>query len=286
MNPINTLRYRELFHINLWKRLFLYSSLIFLVGILLSACKENEPEEPVDTSGKIVFNFKHFLDGSPVLFDTLLYTNAAGNPYLVNEIQYFISDVTLFNHNGTEILIDDWKDLHYVDTDIPNSHKWEVFDKIPEGTYDSISFTFGIPEEKNISFMFVNPPESFMFWPEFLGGGYHSMKLNGKWLEEGQQIQTTPFDFHLGRGQIYHSYPDSITGFIPNDFKVSLPGSYFIMESNNILEFDIIMHIENWFKDPHIYDHDVWGGYIMQNQDAMQIVKENGYNVFSVKIVK
>ncbi len=58
------------------------------------------------------------------------------------------------------------------------------------------------------------------------------------------------------------------------------------MESNNILEFDIIMHIENWFKDPHIYDHDVWGGYIMQNQDAMQIVKENGYNVFSVKIVK
>lgn len=260
--------------------------MILSIGILFSACKEDEPEETVDTSGKIIFNFNHFINDGPVLFDTLLYTNAAGNPYLVNEIQYFISDVTLFNQNGSEILIDDWKAIHYVDTDIPNSHRWEVFDKIPAGTYDSINFTFGIADEKNISYMFVNPPESFMFWPEFLGGGYHYMKLNGKWLEEGQQTQTTPFDFHLGRGQVYYSYPDSITGFIPNDFKVSLPHSDFSMSSNNIVEFDIVMHIENWFKNPHIYDHDVWGGYIMQNQDAMQVVKENGWNVFSIEAIK
>lgn len=284
MNPINTLQFRELFHIKLWGKIFYHVFLIVSIGILFSACKEDQPEEKVDPSGKIVFNFKHFLSDDPLFFDTLMYTNAAGNTYLVNEIQYFISDVTLFNTDGSEILIDDWKDIHYVDTDIPNSHRWEVYDKISIGIYDSINFTFGIADEKNISYMFVNPPESFMFWPEFLGGGYHSMKLNGKWLEEGQQTQTTPFDFHLGRGQIYHSYPDSITGFIPNDFKVSLPGSNFIMSSNNVMEFDVVMHVENWFKDTHIYDHDVWGGYIMQNQDAMQMVKENGWNVFSIEI--
>ena len=108
----------------------------------------------------------------------------------------------------------------------------------------------------------------------------------GKWLEEGQQLQTTPFDFHLGRGQIYYSYPDSITGFIPNDFNVSLPNSGFQLESAQTVDINIFMNIENWFKNPSIYDHDVWGGYIMQNQEAMQLVKENGINVFSVEIIK
>jgi hypothetical protein len=250
------------------------------------SCKDEEPEPPAEKTGKIIFHFKHYLNNFPVQFDTLMYVNAAGNPYLVNEIQYFISDVKLYNNNDSALLIDDWKDIHYVDTDIPTTHSWEVFDKIPEGFYDSISFTFGIPEEKNHSFMYVNPPESFMFWPEYLGGGYHYLKLNGKWLEEGQQTQTTPFDFHLGRGQVYYSYPDSITGFIPNEFSVSLPNSGFQINTGQTVDINIFMNIENWFQEPNIYDHDIWGGYIMQNQNAMQMVKENGWNVFSIEIIK
>lgn len=286
MSRINILLFRVQSLTRIKGNLICLVLLISFVGITFTACNEKEPEQPEENSGKIVLNFIHRINGESVQFDTLKYTNAAGNPYLINEIQYFISDVTLFNNNGTEFLIEDWKDIHYVDTDIPSTHKWEIFDKIPEGTYDSISFTFGIPDEKNISFMFVNPPESYMFWPEYLGGGYHCLKLNGKWREEGQQSGNTPFDFHLGRGQVYYSYPDSITGFIPNEFRVSLPGSGFQLNSGQTTDINIIMNIENWFQNPHIYDHDIWGGYIMQNQDAMQIVKENGWNVFSVGFVK
>jgi len=130
--------------------------------------------------------------------------------------------------------------------------------------------------------MFVNPPESYMFWPEFLGGGYHYMKLNGKWLEEEQTIETTPFNCHLGRGQIYYSYPDSITGFIPNEFRVSLPSSSFELKAGEQKQVYVTMNIENWFKEPHIYDLDYFGSYTMQNQEAMQTLKENGYNVFSI----
>lgn len=286
MNPINILLFRVQSLTKIKRNLIHLICLIVIAGITITACTEDEPEQPDDTSGKIILNFIHHLNGAPVQFDTSMYVNAAGNPYLINEIQYNISDITLYNHNGSEILIDDWKDIYYVDTDIPASQSWEVFDKIPEGTYDSIAFTFGIPEAKNISFMFVNPPESFMFWPEYLGGGYHYLKLNGKWLEEGQQTMNTPFDFHLGPGQIYYSYPDSITGFVHNEFRISLSNSGFSMVKGRIMEFNIIMKIENWFKNPHIYDHDVWGGYIMQNQDAMQLVKENGWNVFSIELAK
>ena len=255
---------------------------IFIASLsLFISCKDPKviPEE--NKPGKIVFYFNEVIDDEPISYDTLIYENAAGNPYLVNEIQYFISDVTLYKNDGSEKVIDDWKDIHYVDTDIPETKSWQVYDDINTGTYDSIAFTFGISPEKNQSFMFVNPPEKDMFWPEYLGGGYHYMKLNGKWLPAGQATETLPFDFHLGIGQIYYSYPDSIIGFIPNMFRVSLPGSSFSIENGQVQSFEITMHVENWFKDPHIYDHDVFGGYIMQNQEAMQMVKENGQNVFT-----
>lgn len=286
MNPINTSLYQGQYPTSFnWRRLKMIILLVF-TSLIFHSCTDKDPVPPTEKTGKIIIHFSHHLNGQPVQFDTLFYINAAGNPYLVNEIQYFISNVTFYNSNGSELIIDEWNDIHYVDTDIPTTHTWEVFDKIPEGTYDSISFVFGIPEEKNNSFMYVNPPESFMFWPEYLGGGYHYLKLNGKWLEQGQQLQTTPFDFHLGRGQIYYSYPDSITGFISNDFNVSLPNSGFQLESAQTVDINIFMNIENWFQGPNIYDHDEWGGYIMQNQDAMQMVKENGWNVFSIEIIK
>lgn len=258
----------------------LYPLLLLLVLIGFSACED--PTETPETSQHIKLNFLHHLNNEPLKFDTMMYTNAAGNEYLVNEIQWFISDVQLSREDGSEILLDQWKDIHYIDTDLPESQSWEVFDELPAGDYTGISFTFGISEEKNHSFMFPNPPERDMFWPEFLGGGYHYMKLNGKWKEPDGSI--TPFDFHMGIGQIYYSYPDSITGFVHNDFEVQLAGSEFNLASNETKEINIIMNVENWFKDPHVYDHNVWKGYIMQNQEAMQTAKENGANVFSVEI--
>jgi hypothetical protein len=262
---------------------------IFILVILiicLAGCNDKTDfPEPVKF-GKITISFNHVENGQPLLYDTLMYMNDAGNPYLVNEIQYFISDLTLYRNDGYQKLISDWQDIYYVDTDIQETMQWEVYDKIAPGQYDSVGFRFGFNAQKNKSFMFVNPPERDMFWPEFLGGGYHYMKLNGKWLPPDQGVQTNPFNFHLGIGQVYFSYPDSITGFIHNDFWVSLPGSDFSISDGENLKFELTMHVENWFRSPHTYDHDVYGGNIMQNQEAMQKGSENGWDVFSVKVIK
>lgn len=284
MNLINILQFQEPF---LFNRRWISNYLLLLVlfGVLYSCTEKNEEEPAEDNTGKIVINFSHQIKGVPIQFDTLKYVNAAGNSYLINEIQYFISDVILYHSNGTIKEIKDWEDIHYIDTDLPYSHTWEVYDKIQDGNYDSISFTFGFKPEKNISFMFVNPPENNMFWPEYLGGGYHYMKLNGKWVTDHQTQQTTPFDFHLGIGQIYDQQ-DTIVGFIHNNFDVSLPISNFSIAKGETTEISFIMNVEKWFDEPHIYDHDVWGGYIMQNQEAMQRVKENGWNVFSMELTE
>jgi len=250
---------------------------ILLMLVFISGCG-SKTDNPEPTTGKIALSFIHEIDGEPIVFDDMRYVNAAGNQYLVNEIQYFISDVTLHGNDGN-ILLDAWQDIHYIDTDLPETHEILFMDDIPEGNYTGLSFTFGISEEKNHSLMFVNPPESFMFWPENLGGGYHYMKLNGKWLNEANQM--APFNFHLGIGQIYYAYPDSIVGFVQNYFEVDVPSSAFAIVAGQTTDIPLIMNVENWFQSPNIYDHNVWGGDIMQKQEAMAEAKENGHDVFT-----
>ncbi|MFA5974340.1 MAG: MbnP family protein [Lentimicrobiaceae bacterium] len=246
------------------------------------SCNNDKPD-PIQPTGHISFNFTHLVDGLPLEKDNMKYVNAAGNPYEINQVMYFISDVTLHKSGGTKKLISDWTDIHYVDIDMPETLKWDVYDDIQTGAYDSVSFVFGITEEKNKSFMFVNPPEVNMMWPDFLGGGYHYMMINGSWKDESNVIKS--FAFHLGIGQLYKSNVinvDSIYAFVQNYFSVKLPNSSFTIEENKTRQIEIIMNIDSWFKTPHIYDHNYWGGAIMQNQQAMQMAKENGYDVFAV----
>jgi hypothetical protein len=261
---------------------------VLLIVLVIFACKKPQENPPVSETGHISFKFTHVVDGLPLQTDTMMYVNAAGNPYEVSQLMYFISDVTLHKSDGTTKVIDDWKDINYVDIDIPSTLTWDVYDSIPVGTYDSISFTFGISEAKNQSFMFVNPPESIMAWPDVLGGGYHYMMLNGKWQDSISQIEN--FNCHLGIGQLYKSNAidsvDSIYAFVQNYFNVTLPNSSFSITEGTTRNIEIIMNIDSWFKTPHNFDFNYWGEYIMQNQPAMQMVKENGYDVFTTGIIQ
>lgn len=262
--------------------------LVILAALfLMSTCTEPEPPEPEEDTGNITIDFIHHVNGVEIIFDSLMYINEAGNEYMVNEIQYFISDLKLYHHDGVVITIDEWDDIYYVDTDINSTMEWQVFDDLPIGNYDSISFTFGINQIKNISYMYVNPPERDMFWPSFLGGGYHYLKLNGKW-KENPSNQITPIDFHMGIGQVYASnvvVVDSITAYVQNYFNVSLPSSSFSLSKDETKHIDLVMNIEEWFKTPNTMNFDTLGGYIMQTQEHMNQAKENGYNVFTIDTI-
>ncbi len=260
-----------------------FINILLAMMLFTSACTSKE-EEPTPPAGKVVFLFDHQLDRAPLVKNELKYVNAAGNEYLITDVMYFISDITFYKSDGTVTMVDDWEDIFYIDDEIPSSMQIQFFDPIPAGSYDSIGFIFGFTAEKNRSFMFVNPPEVYMGWPEVLGGGYHYMMINGKWKDPTGQIQ--PFDFHLGIGQLYHGSGynvDSIYAFVQNYFRVSLPESGFYLADKEVKTIAITMNLERWFSGPNIYDHNRWGGGIMQNQEAMQMVKENGHDVFSIK---
>ncbi len=253
-------------------------SLFFAVS-----CKE----EPIVIENTFLsIEFMHNVDDLPVVLDTKHYYNEAGNKYFINEVKYFISELCMYKRDGTKVEISQDNGIHYVDMDYPGTLSWNISGYIPEGQYDSLSFTFGLNEKENQPYRFLNSPESNMAWSQLLGGGYHYMMING-WFEKGDTV-LAPLNIHLGKGQIYQgntSSIDSLIGFVDNHFQVTLSKSFFIRrdQTTNLI---LVMNIENWFKEPFIYDFNYWGSHIMQNQAAMQMLKENGKkNVFSLEYI-
>lgn len=262
------------------KRLSLIVNIcISFLLIFHSGCKHDKIETIIP--GKVKLVFTQTADGMSLAYDSIHYLNAAGNEFLVNEIQYFISDIDLYSSSGivTRLKRAESQDVYYIDSHLSSTWTCNVADQIAPGSYDSIAFTFGINGTKNKTGLFINPPEVNMFWPDIMGGGYHLIKMNGSWLDLSNQWQ--PFNFHIGIGT--DTFP-SPTIFYDNSFRVHLPGSSFAISENTIKTININMNIDSWFITPHLWDWNVTGGAIMQYQGLMQMAKENGQDVFSVNI--
>jgi len=251
---------------------------IFILSIcftIITSCDSKS------NNGKLQIQFEHRVNGQALVKDQMIYTNAIGNLYKISGLKYFISDVKLHRHGGSTVTISSAKPARYVDIDIPGTLIWQVNDEIPAIAYDSISFTFGMNEQLNKSHYFVNPPESNMAWPDLLGGGYHFMMMDG-FYNNLQGVQS-PFNFHLGMGQIYEGGMEAkyITGFVQNYFHIKLPASSFVIINNQTKNMKFIMNIDSWFTSPVNWDFNQWSIMIMQNQAAMQTIKSNGHDVFS-----
>lgn len=253
--------------------------LVLFVACLITSCKDDQKET---LTAPVVIRFDHMVDSAAMIRDSMCYTNAAGNPYEITEIMYFISRVKLYHSNGQVIEMNHLSPFHYVNPDIPASLNWISDQNLPEGLYDSLTFTFGLTEADNISNRFVNPPESNMAWPEVLGGGYHYMMLNG-WYEN-QNGERSNCNFHLGTGQLYDD-DHNITGFVNNSFTVNPEGKPFTIVPGDTNVIQCTMNIESWFDTPVVYDFNYWGGAIMQKQNAMHTACLNGKDAFSIKII-
>ena len=249
--------------------------LLFLVTVVLLSCKK-----PVGCNDLSV-NIGYEVNGKPLVTDTLYYENEAGNQFLITEIQWFLSNIELKNEAGDWIMLHqpgladtlDISRIYYIDTDIPESQTLHS-SPVKVGHYTAIRFTFGLDERDNVSYRFTDPPESEMFWPEVLGGGYHYMKLNGKYVDQANRL--APLAIHLGIGQ-----NEDGSQFYQNYFIVELPID-FTVAANTTNQLDLTMVVDNWFRNPYPIDFNQYGSSIMQNQTAQRLLNGNGQDVFKI----
>jgi hypothetical protein len=252
----------------------LYWSVI--LGLHLLGCESDEER------GHIGITFSHLVKNESIILNEMRYENAAGNPYEIKDVEWFISDVTLVSANGREIVLKD-EFSHFVSTKLRNTLKWSPADNIPAGKYSQFKFTFGLRGEKNIPGQFPDLPESGMAWPFSLGGengGYHYMKMDGFWNNNSNVRM--PFNFHLGVGQLYNENHEVIE-YVQNSFVVNLPIDLTVKDATS-QTVQLNMHVNAWFDSTHRYDFNVMGGTTMMNQEAMSMIRSNGYNAFSITL--
>ena len=250
--------------------------LMLLVGASLVSCTKS------DDYGNVSVDINYTINGNTLVTDSLCYVNEAGNQFLITEIQWFLSNIQLLGQDGKwhtlkqldamDNGVKETEHIFYIDTDIPESHTLHG-QKIPIGHYSVLRFTFGLDENDNQTGLFNDPPESEMFWPDMLGGGYHYMKLNGKFVDTEGRLK--PLAVHLGIGQ-----NEGHTEFYQNYFIVEGPIDLDV-KANTEKRIDLTMVIDNWFRYSHTIDFNVYGSAIMQNQAAQQALKENGQDVFT-----
>lgn len=258
------------------KRLNYWFVLLLFTGFFACEDKTNEnpePEEEAEFSNSLTFHFDHMVDGKGVVYNDIRYQNDAGNQYSIMTLRYFISDIRLHQYDGNVVKLDTF---HYRDVDIPDTRTLTI-QNIPNGQYNYISFIFGLDSIKNKDFALPPTLEyNNMEWPIPMGGGYHYMKFEGRYILNNGE--TGSFNTHTGRLKTMEGTMHE------NFFQVNLPESAFAMNDDN-WEMQVYMNLNEWYREPYIYDIETYGPAIMNNQQAQQILKENGADAFSLGFI-
>lgn len=252
--------------------------LAFFFITTLYSCGEDtivDSQQPTDsiTANTLTIHFDHTVDGQGIIYNDIRYQNEAGNKYSIMTLRYFISDIRLHSYSGSVVKIDTF---HYRDIDIPETRSLVVKD-VPNGQYNYISFIFGLDSIKNKDFA-LPPTQDYnnMEWPIPMGGGYHYMKFEGRYILAAGD--TGSFNTHTGRLK-------TMDGKIHENFiHIKLPYSAFEVKDDN-WEMQVYMNLNEWYRNPHQYDINNYGPAIMNNQQAQQQLKENGADAFSLGFI-
>jgi hypothetical protein len=236
-----------------------------LVAILLG-CSKEDPDPPALPSTPpsaitTTLRLEHYIDGAPLLYDTVIYANEAGHVYSVSRLEYYISAIRMMTADccDEELMI---PGPFYI-----NALSDTQFDLgiIPSGTYTGIELKLGLTPDLNITGALPNTMENVnMAWPTPMGGGYHFMKYEGHFLNSGVP---TGFAMHLGRNE---NLP---TCTATGEFQVNDSAHTMVLSFN----------LNEVFRTPHTYDL-ATGSYSMGSMMLMGLLRDNCTDAFTIEI--
>ncbi|MTE27032.1 MbnP family protein [Winogradskyella ouciana] len=239
--------------------------------MLLTSCSSNDDGETPTVS--TTFKFTHNWDGALIRdynFGPIQYINANGDIIGFERFRYLISDIVFTKANGEQIELDVY---NLVDLTNEVNMEYTPETQIPPGSYTNVSFTFGLDNEDNSENHLDLNSASFNV-PDNLGGGYHYMQFDGKFINSNMQEQG--FNYHAIRAV---DNPGANPTF-PQDtfFTVNLGA----INVTNDVEIEVQMNIAEWFKSPNLWDLNVYNQMLMPNSTAQIMMYENGQDAFSL----
>lgn len=227
---------------------------------------------------EITLDFTQNFAGSALTvadFNDIKYTNENGEELSLTKLQYSISDIRFYKADGDSVLVDMH---HLVDLEDATTLSLVLGTKLDPADYTGVGFNFGFTPTDNISGEYADLNLLSWGWPDMIGGGYHQMKMEGKYINSINE--TKSYQFHNG------SATKNMTSgeIVANYFYVNLANSSFTVENGKTIE--IKMDIAEWYKSPNTWDLNTLYTMLMPNHDAQLLMTENGPSVFSVGTIK
>lgn len=123
------------------KRFCFFSTALFAVVLLLASCSK-EPSFDQKTLAPLSVEFDNIVGGQKLVLNTGAYTNALGQQYNIQLLQYFVSNIQVGRADGTTYSVDPDSSYFLIRQDEPASRFARV--RVPEGNYTSLTFTLGV----------------------------------------------------------------------------------------------------------------------------------------------
>ena len=255
------------------------SSLFVLLVLALVSCGNDDGDAEKNTSDNatVTLNFSHQWGDEDVTgadFNTIQYKNENGEEMSIERLRYLISKITLESLGGETIIL---KGYNLVDLTNGTGLSYVLPEKIPAQQYSNVSFTFGFDNEDNQNGAYPDLNTALWNVPEMLGGGYHYMQLEGRFVDSTST--ETGYQYHAIRA-VDNSGATLV--FEDTFFKVDL-GAVEIA-GNSILE--IKMDIAEWFKNPVKWNLNELHSMMMPNFEAQKMISQNGRSVFNLAEVR
>ncbi len=232
--------------------------------LFLSGCIKDGLDKPsTEQTGNLNIGVTHEVDGAILVYDSLIYRNAAGAKYDVSTLFYYISSIRLIDKNNTSYPVGG---IYFIDASTGNIILH--LNKIPVGQYKSIAFCIGLDTKNNVTGGLPNTIDNLnMAWPDTMGGGYHFLRLEGHYLDSSNTKKG--FTMHLGSNPVLVTH---------NDIPISLT-----VQEDQFYTLNLVMNINEWFTNPYNYDLSKDGNYIMGIPELMQLISNNGKDVFKLR---
>lgn len=255
-------------------------ALLLVTTAAFTSCN-NDEDDKIQAENPLIaqttFSFSHNWNDEPIVgtdMEITNYTTDIGqNINIGPRFRYIISDITFTEMNSGESIVLDGYNLVDVGTDTNLTYTPE--ETIPTGEYN-VSFTYGLTTEKNVDGIYQDLNSASFGVPLMLGGGYHYMQLDGKYINNAG-VQNG-FNYH----NIRAVDPDMTNGPSFPDQPTFINVDLGVISITNNATIEVKMNVAEWFTGPNRWDLNVFNQMLMGNSSAQKMMNENGQNVFSL----
>lgn len=196
---------------NITTKSYFYIVPLLCLTLLFAACdKQESPKIDTTKNGQFSIEFDHIVGEETFGLEPRTYTNAKSEKFRITELRYFISNIKLFNEDGSIYTVPQEESYFLINAADRHSRFTKV--DVPEGNYDKIQFILGVdslrsamPVEKRTGVLSFNPENghdgSNMYWG--WNSGYIFFKLEGYCDQisddqSGDPTGNKRFRYHIG----------------------------------------------------------------------------------------